>query len=105
MTRKRRVILNYAFLTAICLFFIIIAFSSGTLWPNTIVALVFASAFAIPIYWNYHFRHSPKKEKERMISQKQFNSYYYNRWYIPADSTELDYQVERIKRRKNLGKH
>jgi hypothetical protein len=35
-----------------------------------------------------------------MIAQKAINSYYYNRWYTPADSTELDYQIEKIKKRK-----
>ncbi len=35
-----------------------------------------------------------------MIAQKAINSYYYNRWYTPADSTELDYQISKKLRRE-----
>ena len=100
MTRKRKLFLSNILFIAICLFFIIIALASGAIWPNIIIILLFASGIAIPIYWRHHFRHSEKEEKARMIAQKQINSHYYNRWYTPADSTELDYQIERIKKRK-----
>jgi len=72
---------------------------------ENLLAFVFASGIAIPIYWKYRFKHAEKEEKQLMISQKKINHYYYDRWYTPADSTEIDYQIERIKKRKNqLGK-
>jgi len=67
---------------------------------KTLLAFVFASGFAIPIYWKHRFNHAEKVEKQLMISQKKIYHYYYDRWYTPADSTELDYQIERIKKRK-----
>jgi hypothetical protein len=100
MTRKHKLLFYSAFSSAIYLFFIILVLSSGRIWPNILFALLFGSGVVIPIYWKYHFRHSGKEEKKLMIAQKQINSVYYNRWYTPADSTELDYQIERIKKRK-----
>jgi protein tyrosine phosphatase len=70
------------------------------LWMKTLLAFVFASGIAIPIYWKYRFKHAEKEEKQLMISQKKIYHFYYDRWYTPADSTELYYQIERIKKRK-----
>ena len=100
MTKKRYLLLYYGFTFPIYIFFIILALSMRVLWISAILVLVFGSGIAIPIYWKYHYRHSGKREKERMIAQKQINSYYYNRWYTPADSTEMDYQNDLIKKRK-----
>jgi hypothetical protein len=65
------------------------------------MVFVFGSGIAIPIYWKYRYRHSNKWEKEQMIAQKQISHHYYDRWYTPADSTEIDYQIDQIRRRKN----
>jgi len=35
-----------------------------------------------------------------MITQKQINNHNNNRWYTPADSTEMDHQIELTKKRK-----
>jgi hypothetical protein len=35
-----------------------------------------------------------------MIAQKQINSYNYSRWYTPADSTEMEHQIELKKEKK-----
>jgi hypothetical protein len=101
MTRKHKLLLCSEFSTTIFLFFIILALSLTNIWMKTLLSFVFASGITIPIYWKYRFKHAEKEEKQLMISQKKINHYYYNRWYIPADSTELDYQIERIKKRKN----
>jgi hypothetical protein len=69
---------------------------------SVISVFVFGSGIAIPICWKYHYRHSGKKEKERMITQKQINSHYYIQWYTPADSMEMDHQIELIKKRKKV---
>jgi hypothetical protein len=37
-----------------------------------------------------------------MITQKQINSHYYIQWYTPADSMEMDHQIELIKKRKKV---
>ncbi len=101
MPKKRHLLLYYGFPYAIYIFFIILALNMRVLWVSAILVFVFGSGIAIPIFWKYHYKHSNKPEKKRMIAQKQINSHYYNRWYTPADSTELDYQIERIKKRKN----
>jgi hypothetical protein len=70
------------------------------LWVSAILVFIFGSGVAIPLLWKYQYLHSGKEEKKRMIDQKQINHYYYDRWYTPADSTEIEYQIERIKKRK-----
>ena len=85
-------------------FFIILALSMRIPWVSALLVFVFAAGIAIPIYTMYRYKHSDKHEKQRMISQKPLNRYYYDRWYTPADSTELDYQIEQIKKRKNICK-
>jgi hypothetical protein len=100
MTRRRKLQLYTTFFIAIYAFFLILALSMRVLWVSIPLALLFGAGIAIPIYWKYRYGHSEKKEKKRMIAQKQINSHYYNRWYTPADSTELDYQIEQIKKRQ-----
>ena len=102
MTKKRYLLLYYGFTFSIDIFFIILALSMRVLWISATLVLVFGSGIAIPIYWKYHYRHSGKREKERMTAQKQINSHYYNRWYTPADSTEMEYQIELMKKRKKV---
>ena len=100
MTRRHKFLLCSVFSTAIFLFFIILALFMTNLWMKTLLAFVFALGIAIPIYWRHRFNHAEKAEKQLMISQKKIYHYFYDRWYTPADSTELDYQIERIKKRK-----
>ena len=102
ITHRTKWLFYSGFLTVIYGFFIVLALLLRILWLSPIIVLLFASGIAIPIYFRHHYRRSSKAEKKRMINQKALNSYYYNQWYIPADSTELDYQIERIKKRKNL---
>ncbi len=99
MTRKIHQLFYYGFTFAVFSFFIVLALSMRVLWISAILVIVFGSGIAIPIYWRYRYRHSGKGEKERMVAQKQINHYYYDRWYTPADSTEIDYQIERIKKK------
>ena len=101
MTRKHKLLLSSVFSTAILLFFIILAIFMTNFWMKTLLAFVCVSGIAIPIYWKHPFNHAEKVEKQLMISKKKIYHYYYDRWYTPADSTELDYQIERIKKRKN----
>jgi hypothetical protein len=100
MTKKRYQLLYYGFTFAIYIFFIILALSMRILWVSAILVFIFGSGIAIPLLWKYHYFRSGKEEKKRMIDQKQINHYYYDRWYTPADSTEIEYQIERIKKRK-----
>ena len=100
MHKKRQLLLYYGFPFAIYIFFTILALNMRVLWVSAILVFIFGSGISIPILWKYHYKHSGKREKQRMIAQKQINSHYYNRWYIPADSTEMDYQIEQIKKRK-----
>jgi len=100
MTKKRYRLLYYGFTFTIYIFFIILALSMRILWVSAILIVIFGSGVAIPLLWKYHYLHSGKEEKKRMINQKQINHYYYDRWYTPADSTEIEYQIERIKKRK-----
>ena len=100
MNRRHKLVLCSIFSTALFLFFIILAVFMTNVWMKTLLAFVFASGIAIPIYWKYRFKHAEKEEKQLMISQKKINHYYYDQWYTPADSTEIDYQIERIKKRK-----
>jgi hypothetical protein len=104
MTRRHKLLVTSAFSTAIFLFFIILSIVMTNLWMKTLFAFVFASGIGIPIYWKYRFKHAKKHEKQLMISQKKIYHFYYDRWYTPADSTEIDYQIERIKKRKKLTK-
>ena len=100
MNRRHKLVLCSIFSTALFLFFIILAVFMTNVWMKTLLAFVFASGIAIPIYWKYRFKHAEKGEKQLMVSQKKICHYYYDRWYTPADSTEIDYQIERIKKRK-----
>jgi hypothetical protein len=100
MPKKRLLLLYYGFPFAIYIFFIILALNMRVLWVSAILVFIFGSGIAISILWKYHYKHSDKREKQRMIAQKQINSHYYNRWYTPADSAEMDYQIEQIKKRK-----
>jgi hypothetical protein len=102
MTKKRYLLLYYGFTFAIYIFFIILALSMRVLWVSALLVFVFGSGIAIPIFWKYHYRHSGKEEKERMITQKQISHYYYDRWYTPADSTEIECKIEKIKKRKKF---
>ena len=102
MNRKRISLLYYGFTFAVFAFFVILALNMRVLWISVILVFVYGWGIAIPISWRHHYRHSGKGEKERMVAQKQINHYYYDRWYTPADSTEIDYQIERIKKRKNF---
>ena len=102
MTGKRHLLLYYGFTFAIFTFFIVLALNMRIPWIIGILVIVFGSGIAIPIYWRHRYRNSGKGEKKRMVDQKQINHYYYDRWYTPADSTEIDYQIERIKKRKNF---
>jgi hypothetical protein len=97
---KSRWLIYSGFFTVIYGFFIVLALLLRILWLSPILVLLFASGILIPIYFRHQHRHSNKAEKQRMIAQKAINSYYYNRWYTPADLTELDYQIEKIKKRK-----
>jgi hypothetical protein len=98
--RRSKWLFYSGFFTLIYGFFIVLALLLWISWLSPVLVLLFASGIAIPIYFRHHYRRSNKVEKKRMITQKALNSYYYNRWYTPADSTELDYQIERIKKRK-----
>jgi hypothetical protein len=100
MAKRRYRLLYYGFTFVIYIFFIILALSMRNLWVSAILVFVFGSGIAIPILWKYRYNHSGKEEKKRMIAQKQISHYYYDRWYSPADSTEIDYQIEQIKKRK-----
>ncbi len=100
ITHRREWLLYAGFSTVIYGFFVVLALMMQIFWLSPVLVLIFGSGIAIPIYWRYHFKHSGKKEKKRMASQKQINRFYYDRWYTPADSTELDYQIERFKKRK-----
>jgi len=100
MPKKRHLLLYYGFPFVTYIFFIILALNMRILWVSAILVVVFSSGIAIPILWKYRYKHSSKREQQRIIAQKQINSHYYNRWYTPADSTELDYQIELIKKRK-----
>jgi len=42
---------------------------------KTLLAFVFASGIAIPIYWKHRFNHAEKVEKQLMISQKKIHHY------------------------------
>jgi hypothetical protein len=97
---KKRHLLYYRSTFAIFVFLIILALNMRVLWMSAILVFVFGSGIAIPTYWKYHYGQSGKKEKERMIAQKQINSYNYNRWYTPADSTEMEHQIELKKEKK-----
>ena len=100
MAKKRHLLLYYGFPFVIYIFFIILALNMRVLWVSATLVVVFSSGIAIPILWKYQYKHSSKRGKQRMIAQKQINSLYYNRWYTPADSTEMDHQIELIKKRK-----
>ena len=100
ITHRTKWLFYSGFFTVIYGFFIVLALLLRILWLSPIIVLLFASGIAIPIYFRHYYQRSSKAEKKRMINQKALNSYYYNQWYIPADSTELDYQIERIKKRK-----
>ena len=100
MPKKRQLLLYYGFPFVIYIFFIILALNIRVLWVSASLVVVFSSGIAMPILWKYRYKHSNKREKQCMIAQKQINSHYYNRWYMPADSTEMDYQIELMKKRK-----
>ena len=104
--QKSKWLIYTGFFIVIYGFFIVLAILLRIPWLSPVLVLLFASGIAIPIYFRHHYRHSNKLEKKRMLSQKSINSHYYNRWYTPADSTELDYQIERIKKKtRQLAKH
>ncbi len=99
MTRRYKLLFCSTFLTAIFLFLKILALFMTNLWVKTLLAFVFSSGILIPIYWKYRFNYTKKVEKQLMISQKKCR-YHYDRWYTPADTTKLEYQIEKIKKRK-----
>jgi hypothetical protein len=49
--------------------------------------------------WKYHYRHSGERGKERMITSKQISHYYYDRWYTPADSTEIECKIKKLRKK------
>jgi len=71
MTRRYKLLFCSAFSTTIFLFFIILDLFMTNLYMKTLLAFVFASGIAIPIYWKYRFNHAEKVEKQLMISQKK----------------------------------
>ena len=90
-----------AFYICMYIFFIILSLNLRVLWMNIAFVTVFTAAIGASLYLTYHYKHSKKEEKQRMISQKPLNHYYYDRWYTPADSTQLENEVEKVKKRKN----
>ncbi len=102
MTRKRRLLIYTLLMVSIYSFFIFALLNAPSFWPSSLFIFLFASGIAITVYWHYHFGRSDKHEKQRMISQKDLNRYYYDRWYTPADSTLLEHETEKIKRRKQI---
>ena len=101
MVRQRKLPLYFAFTTAIYLFLLILAvLLMTTVWFSFVLVILLATAIIQPLYMRYHLNRSDKKERERVKSQRQIYHHYYDRWYTPADSTELDYQIERIKKEK-----
>jgi hypothetical protein len=100
ITHRRKWFLYTGFFTVIYAFFVVLALILQIPWLTPILVLLFGSGIAIPIYFRYRYRHSSKAEKRRMVSQKALNSYYYNRWYTPADSTQLENEATKLKRKK-----
>ena len=83
------------------LFFIILALNVKILWVSIVCGTAFIAYLAMELYLLYHYKHSKKQEKHRMQSQKPARHYYYDRWYTPADSTQLENEADKVKKRKN----
>jgi hypothetical protein len=76
--------------------------------PMLIIASVLVKAYWMTpfliVFWAaevytvlYRRSHAKKKEKLQMKSQIPTRRYYYDRWYLPADSTRLNYMAGKIR--------
>ncbi len=100
LTNSRKWLLFTGLSTVIFGFFLVLAIIMWV-WFSPILIFVFASGIALPIYFRHKYRHSNKKEKERMVAQKAISSYYYNQWYNPADSNYLENAINTEKLKKS----
>lgn len=69
---------------------------------------IFTALLIGTLYKYYRYSRANQKEKQTMDSQIQTEGHYYRIWYTPADSTELQYQKEKMhekirKKTKKLG--
>ena len=91
---KRR--FTQALFIAICSVCIYIS----TLAPNLLGGLAMGTFFTAlligTLYKYYRYSRAKQKEKQQMDSQIPTGGHYYKIWYTPADSTELQYQKEKM---------
>jgi len=72
----------------------------STLSPNLLGGIAMGTFFTAlllgTLYKYYRNSRANQKEKHQMDSQIQTEGHYYKIWYTPADSTELQYQKEKM---------
>jgi hypothetical protein len=81
-------------------FFMFLALNVKIFWLSAGFFVAFSAFFIMELYLRYHYTYSKSEEKRRIISQKPLNRYFYDRWYAPADSTELEYEANKLRKKK-----
>jgi Flp pilus assembly protein TadB len=70
------------------------------IWGTLLMGGFFTALLIGTLYRNYRYYRANQKEKQAMLKQRPTNMHYYNKWYRPADSTELEYQRQKAEEEK-----
>jgi ABC-type bacteriocin/lantibiotic exporter with double-glycine peptidase domain len=100
MQRKMKPYLGRILIVATYAVLLFLSFSIGVLWI-TVASTVFSTVLIIGlIYLDYLDRHTSRKVKQKREAQQALASHFDNIWYRPADSTELEYQREKMRKKR-----
>lgn len=98
-TKTKRVLYN-AITIATYAVFIYLSTLTPNIWGTLIMGGFFTALLIGTLYRNYRYYRAGPKEKQAMLKQKPTQMHYYNKWYRPADSTELEYQKQKAEEEK-----
>ncbi len=98
-TKTKRILYNAI---TIATYSILIYLSTLTpnIWGTLIMGGFFTTLLIGTLYRNYQYYRADSKEKQAMLKQIPTNMHYFDKWYRPADSTELEYQHQKAEEEK-----
>ncbi len=100
MNRKQKAII--VFNTVLSLFLLVLVVNIKPWWASAFLTFIIAGYLVWYFYMMYHMKHADKKKKEKISKQFSANHYYYDKWYTPADSTRMENEVNKLKKKKRI---
>jgi hypothetical protein len=100
MQAKTKSLLANTFILGTFAFIVILSTGIRVLWISASLATLWTSLLITILYTNYRHQHASIKEKKRRNQQQPIRSHFDNIWYRPADSTLLEHEQKKLKRKK-----